>query len=153
MTRTTPAVERGTGRAVVWLARQVEVVLAHHVELTLAQYRVLTLLAERPAAASELADKLHVSRPSVTTVADGLVQRGLVERVNDTQDRRRVNHALTPAGKRLIRRADELVESGLDTVLDHLDPSDARDMAAGFSSLQRLTERVAGWQGGQEQTS
>jgi hypothetical protein len=31
-------------------------------------------------------------------------------------------------------------------VLDHLDPQDAHDMAAGFSSLQRLTERVAGWQ-------
>jgi DNA-binding MarR family transcriptional regulator len=152
MAQRSPAVERGTGQAVVWLARQVELVLAHHVELTLAQYRLLALLAERPAVASELAEKLLVSRPSVTTVADGLVQRGLVERLTDGQDRRRVNHTLTPAGRRLIRKADELVESGLDAVLDHLDPSDARDMAAGFSSLQRLTERVAGWQPGNDAT-
>jgi MarR family transcriptional repressor of emrRAB len=146
MAQTSAAVERGTGRAVVWLARQVEVVLAQHVELTLAQYRLLALLAERPAVASELAERLDVSRPSITTVADGLVLRGLVERVNDTEDRRRVNHTLTAAGRRLIKRADELVETGLGMVLDHLDPQDAHDMAAGFSSLQRLTERVAGWQ-------
>jgi DNA-binding MarR family transcriptional regulator len=146
MTQTSAALERGTGRAVVWLARQVELVLASHVELTLAQYRLLALLAERPAVASELADKLAVSRPSVTTVADGLVQRGLVERVNDTLDRRRVNHTLTPAGRRLIRKADEIVETGLGVVLDHLDARDAHSMAAGFSSLQRLAERVSGWQ-------
>jgi DNA-binding MarR family transcriptional regulator len=140
------SLNRGTGRAVVWLARQVEVVLAGHLELTLAQYRLLSLLAERPAAASELADKLAVSRPSITTVADGLVDRGLVERVHDLHDRRRVNHALTPSGEALVQRADELVETGLNGVLDHLDPEDARAMAVGFGSLQRLAERVAGWQ-------
>jgi DNA-binding MarR family transcriptional regulator len=136
------SVAQGTGRAVLWLARQVEVLLAEHVELTLAQYRLLALLDDRPAAASELAEKLAVSRPSVTTVADGLVNRGLIERATDTRDRRRVNHALTDEGRALVRRTDKLVETGLGVVMNHLDPSGARDIASGFESLRRLTERI-----------
>lgn len=143
MSRAPARIERGTGRAVVWLARQVEVVLAEHVELTLAQYRLLALLEEQPDVASSLAEKLRVSRPSITTVVDGLVARGLVDRVTDTDDRRRINHALTREGRALIRRADDLIESGLRAVLDHLDPTGARDIAAGFASLRDLTERVA----------
>lgn len=143
MGRQSAQIERGTGRAVVWLARQVEVVLAEHVELTLAQYRLLTLLGEKPDTASSLAEKLRVSRPSITTVVDGLVARDLVQRVADTQDRRRVNHIITAQGRALIRRADELIETGLRSVLEHLDPDGAHDLAAGFASLRTLTERVA----------
>jgi DNA-binding MarR family transcriptional regulator len=136
--------ERGTGRVVTWLARQVELVLGEH-DLTLAQYRLLAVLEEHPEVASALADKLTVSRPSITTVADGLVARGLVERVNDTSDRRRVNHALTDEGRALLRHADEVIETGLRFVLDHLDPTGARDIAAGFASLGVLIEQASAW--------
>ena len=67
------------GRVAARLARQVELGLAS-VDLTLSQYRILILLVEGKEAASSLADKLAVSRPSVTAVVDGLVQRGAVER-------------------------------------------------------------------------
>lgn len=141
MARTPTNLEQGSGRAVVWLARQVELVLAEQ-DLTLAQYRVLALLDEQPEVASALAEKLTVSRPSVTTVVDGLVARALVERVTDADDRRRVNHTITSAGRTLLRHADEVIESGLRAVLEHLDPSGARAIAAGFSSLRDLTERI-----------
>lgn len=146
MTAKQVSLTRGTGRAVGWLARQVESVLAEQ-ELSLAQYRLLGLLEERPEVASALADKLTVSRPSVTTVVDGLVSRGLVERVHDTQDRRRVNHALTADGRKVLHHADELIESGLQGILDHLDPSGARDIAAGLGSLgETVAKWVAAWQ-------
>src|SRR5262249_10526085 len=60
------------GRIVARLARQIEVALAK-VDLTLSQYRVLIHLCEGREAASGLADKLAVSRPSITGVVDGLV--------------------------------------------------------------------------------
>ena len=142
MAATKSALERGTGRAVVWLARQVELVLAEQ-DLTLAQYRLLALLDDQPEVASALAEKLTVSRPSVTTVVDGLVARGLVERVTDAGDRRRVNHKLTRSGRTLIHHADEVIETGLHTVLDHLDPVGARGLVAGIGSLRQLTERIA----------
>src|ERR1700685_331637 len=65
------------GRVAAWLAKRVEVALAQ-VELTLPQYRVLGILAEGKAAASGLAERLAVRRPSITALIDGLGARGRV---------------------------------------------------------------------------
>jgi long-chain acyl-CoA synthetase len=116
------------GRAAAWLARQVEVGAAE-VELSLAQYRLLVLLETEAAAPSLLADRLAVSRPSVTAVVDGLVSRGLVQRTHDEDDRRRVTHTLTPQGRRVLAAADEAVEQRLALILDHLDDQETRAAA------------------------
>jgi long-chain acyl-CoA synthetase len=100
------------------LARQVELAAAT-VELTLPQYRVLILLGEGKEAASALAEKLAVSRPSVTGVVDGLVARGLVERYDDVDDRRRVGHDLTDEGRRLLESADAEVDRRLSEIASH----------------------------------
>jgi len=100
------------GRVIARLARQVELAVAT-VDLSLSQYRALSLLGEGKEAASALADKLAVSRPSVTGVIDGLVARGLVERHHVDGDRRRVGLDLTGDGRRLLAAADEEVERRL----------------------------------------
>jgi DNA-binding MarR family transcriptional regulator len=100
------------GRTAARLARQVELALAE-VDLSLPQYRILIHLDEGKVAASTLADKIAVSRPSVTAVVDGLVTRGLVERHHDPGDRRRVGHDLTTEGRRLLEKADEFVDGRL----------------------------------------
>ena len=106
------------GRVVARLARQVELAAAT-VELTLSQYRVLGILDDGREAASVLADKLAVSRPSVTGVIDGLVARGLVRRDPDATDRRRIDLGLTDDGRRVLARADAEVERRLNEIADH----------------------------------
>jgi long-chain acyl-CoA synthetase len=106
------------GRIIARLARQVELAAAT-VDLTLSQYRALSLLAEGKEAASALADKLAVSRPSVTGVVDGLVGRGLVERHHDDGDRRRIGLDLTPEGARVLAAADEEITRRLEDVASH----------------------------------
>lgn len=127
----------------VRLARQVELALAA-VDLTLPQYRVLVLLAEGKEAASALADKLAVSRPSVTGVVDGLVVRGLVERAHDADDRRRVGHELTAAGRRLLVQADAEIERRLEEITAHR-PELAAAALAGLGPWQQALDayRVA----------
>jgi long-chain acyl-CoA synthetase len=120
-------------RAAARLARQVEVALVD-VDLSLPQYRVLAFIAEGPAAASALAGKLAVSRPSVTALIDGLVGRGFVERRPDPTDRRRVDHRLTAAGERALDRADAAVDQRLRWLAGHL-PAD--DGAAALDGLVR----------------
>ncbi len=100
------------GRAAARLARQVELALVE-ADLSLPQYRILVFLDEGKVAASALADKLAVSRPSVTAVVDGLVTRGLVERHHDPGDRRRVGHDLTAEGRRVLKKGDESVDRRL----------------------------------------
>jgi long-chain acyl-CoA synthetase len=106
------------GRVLVRLARQVELAAAT-VDLTLPQYRILIILGEGKEAASALAEKLAVSRPSVTGVVDGLVARGLVERAHDVDDRRRVGHELTDDGRRVLASADAEVERRLEEITAH----------------------------------
>lgn len=135
------APSESAGRAVARLARVVEGVLGE-LDLTLPQYRLLWMLAEGSAVATALADHLAVTRPSVTALVDGLVQRGLVERQPDTADRRRVGHALTPEGRLALIRAEAAVEHRLITVADHLEPDAATDAVRGLSSWHEALDAV-----------
>jgi long-chain acyl-CoA synthetase len=86
------------------------------VDLSLPQYRILIYLDEGKVQASALADKLSVTRPSVTAVVDGLVTKGLVERHHDPGDRRRVGHDLTSEGRRVLKKCDESVDRRLSDI-------------------------------------
>lgn len=120
-------------RAVARLARVVESALGE-VDLTLPQYRLLALLADGSSAAAALADRLAVSRPSVTAVVDGLVQRGLVERRPDDTDRRRVGHLLTGDGRAALTRADDAVGARLTLIAEELGPDRAPRAVACLST-------------------
>ena len=115
----TPPVLGTYGRVAAWLSKRVEVALAQ-VELTLPQYRVLGILAEGSAAASGLADRLAVRRPSITALIDGLVARGFVDRRQEDTDRRRVELRLTPEGVSTLARADIAVDEYLIAIAGHL---------------------------------
>jgi long-chain acyl-CoA synthetase len=102
------------------MARQVERAVAT-VDLTLAQYRVLGVLGDGCEAASRLADKLSVSRPTLTGVVDGLVARGLVRRDNDHSDRRRIDVGLTEAGRIVLAQADAAVDERMERIVQLLE--------------------------------
>src|SRR3954462_5713461 len=84
--------------------------------LSLPQYRLLAFLSQGDWAASALADRLDVSRPSITGLVDGLVKRGLAERRPGGDARRRFEHVLTADGKRARRAADERADGAIRTV-------------------------------------
>lgn len=108
------------GRVIARLAKQVELSIAP-MDLSLPQYRVLSLLAEGESGSSALAERMAVTAPSVTSVVDGLVARGLVARHPDPSDRRRLPLALTDGGTALLRQAHVAVGERLGEVLGHLD--------------------------------
>lgn len=126
-----PAVEPvyfTAGWTISRLARHLELSLAP-LEITPAQYRLLVQLAQGAEASSSLAKKLAVSPPSVTTVVDGLVQRGAVERTPSIEDRRRISLALTDSGRELVARAEHAVCSRLSAVVAVLDDTTAAQAA------------------------
>ena len=81
----------------------------------------------------KLADRLYVTRPSVTAVVDGLVGRGLVERKHHDSDRRRIEHRLTEQGRQVLCRADRAVETRLREIAGHL--ADEEQGLAAFGGL------------------
>jgi DNA-binding MarR family transcriptional regulator len=123
---------RDLARTAAWLSKQLELALTA-AELTPPQYRVLVFLDEGSAESSALARGLAVRPPSVTSVMDGLVSRGLVERSHCEGDRRRVRHVLTDDGRGVLRRADESVGNRLNLIASALD--DETQVAQAVSGL------------------
>jgi long-chain acyl-CoA synthetase len=121
----------GASRALARLARHLERSL-DPLELSLPQYRLLALLSEGDAAASAVANRLAVSAPSVTSLVDGLVARGLVERQRDPTDRRRQPVAITSEGKKILTAADAATSTRLREIAEHLDSSDPAGELAAF---------------------
>lgn len=137
-------------RALARLAKSAEMALGG-VDLSLPQYRVLVFLSEHDAAAaSALASRLDVTRPTITAIVDGLVARGLVERRPASGDRRRVEHHLTAAGEQLLGAGDDAIVGRLRAIADHLDGAEAAQAGAGLScwgdGLNRA--RAAFWNDG-----
>lgn len=109
-------------------------------DLTLPQYRVLVFLAQRQRPATDVAALLGVTPSTVTSVVDGLVSRGFVERSTDPEDRRRVVLSITRSGERVMLHGDELVAVQLERLLKWVDPSEAEHAVVGLEILNRAME-------------
>lgn len=93
--------------------------------LSLSQLRVLYFLRRRSQSSlSEVADYLDVTRPTMSAMVERLVQRGLVNRISDPKERRRIILTLTAAGTAEMER---VYDAALATVADQL---------AGLSEVQ-----------------
>jgi DNA-binding MarR family transcriptional regulator len=84
------------------------------VGLSAAQLFVLQRLATGPAPSlNELAARTLTHQSSASVVVTKLVARGLVERVRSNRDARRLELSLTPAARRLLRRAPHAAQEKL----------------------------------------
>lgn len=78
-------------------------------ELTLSQTHLLAVLADEPRARiGELAEAAGVATPTATRMVDSLERAGVVTRDRSEEDRRVVEVRLTPKGKRLLARKNEV---------------------------------------------
>jgi DNA-binding MarR family transcriptional regulator len=109
MTKTPAAAAPPT---LLYLMKQVELAvraeldeLCRPVGLTALQYTALTVLERHSDLTSaHLARHSFVSQQSMAEMVTVLLDEGLIQRHRDPADRRRLVIALTPAGRRLLRR-------------------------------------------------
>jgi DNA-binding MarR family transcriptional regulator len=92
---------------------------------------------------SELAAELHVRLSTVTGVIDQLEGKGLVERVDNPQDRRSLHVRLTPNGRNLYRAAHEAFLSHIEPLLNFRQAADREKF---LSFLADVKESIRGWQ-------
>jgi DNA-binding MarR family transcriptional regulator len=74
--------------------------------VSLPQYRLLVSISGSDHRPSQLAEKVGVSRPTLTSLVDGLVHAGLLRRVPVPNDRRGIHLETTEEGQRAISRAE-----------------------------------------------
>ncbi len=114
--------------------------------ITEQQWRVLRVLSEfGPQDSSRLADRACLLLPSLTRIAQSMVERGYISRTADTGDRRRQTLAITSRGQQIIDdnlpvalRIAELFRTTLgeekyESLLDMLQELDRLPVATGRS--------------------
>jgi DNA-binding MarR family transcriptional regulator len=107
--------------------------------VTSRQVTLLWLIRSRPGLSlRELAAEERISAPALSGHVDRLVKAGLVERVREVDDRRRVGLALTEEGTRLLRRVRARRTSWLADHLRELEPADIDAIEAAIEPLGRL---------------
>ena len=89
----------------IWHRSRVHVhniVIEDH-QLTMRQFAILRSVKNGRKSVSELAERGHTSRPAISRSVDTMVNKGLITRVQDPDDRRYVELTLTEDGERLFK--------------------------------------------------
>ncbi len=118
-------------------------------DLSFPQVMLLLLIAERGGVtAGEVARSLCVTQGVITRMADRLLEKGLITRARDREDRRVVRLTLTPKGKRLASRVERARVEDMKAVLRGLSPSERECLLAVFKKIGDQLEAARGGGGG-----
>jgi DNA-binding MarR family transcriptional regulator len=117
-----------------WLRAEIR----HHgqPQLSLSQLRVLYFLDRKPQSSlSEVADYLDVTRPTMSAMIERLVLRGLVHRIDDPSERRRVLLTLTESGSAEKARVYDAALASVAHRLGALSDQERQHISAGLALL------------------
>ncbi|MBQ11407.1 MAG: hypothetical protein CMJ45_07650 [Planctomyces sp.] len=89
-------------------------------ELTMPQLHTMALLSQGPQRMGVIAWRLSSSQSAATSMIDRLVDKGLVERVPDKDDRRVVACQLTSPGREEMERLWRINRMRISLIADHL---------------------------------
>lgn len=102
------------------------------------QFSALCRLEDAPRTPGELAEIERVSAPSMTRTVAGLVERGLVARTDDPQDRRQVIISLTKEGAALLKEIRRRRDAWMSVRVGHLSPEDQEVLRQAATILTRV---------------
>ena len=112
-------------------------------ELSMAQLKTLFVLSdETDMPIGQVAEMLGIGLPTASHLVERLVQAGLAERTEDTQDRRRMLARLSPAGEALSERLRQGSRDRLQHWLGQLTEEEQAALLIGLRALQRVSQQV-----------
>lgn len=112
-------------------------------DLTMQQVRVLGHIAKDPGISGhEIGERLGVSAPTASGLIDRLVEKGLVSRVDDPDDRRVRRLHATESGLDVIRQMDSMFGRALGVVIERLSVEDLDLLRRGALAMLGALERA-----------
>jgi len=103
-------------------------IFARHMEpldLKIVEFSILMLVAQNPQVnQKQLGQALDISAPNMAVTLDRMVERGWVERVRSTKDRRAQHIHLTVEGAQLVQRAEKIAATMEAPYLAVLSPAE-----------------------------
>lgn len=89
---------------------------------------------------SKLAQRMCLNSSTVVRILDSLEEKGLVERVRSTNDRRKVHISLTNAGSLTVNQSPNVAHNLLIKSLNMLSENKLYNLANGLSQLVNIME-------------
>jgi DNA-binding MarR family transcriptional regulator len=112
-------------------------------QLSYSQHGVLRVLADGDLhSAGELAAAADLTPASMTKMLDGLERAGLVQRVRDEVDRRRVAVRITAAGREVHDAKDAAIGAAWEEIVGPLEPEEAAAMAVALRRIAALYDAL-----------
>ncbi len=109
-------------------------------DITVEQFHVLRHVRRGLCSVSELAVAKNISRPAISQVVDILVHKGLLTRVQSTQDRRYVELALTGAGNALLDTVFKETRSWMKGRMHALSTGELETIMKAMEAMQKMLE-------------
>jgi DNA-binding MarR family transcriptional regulator len=119
--------------------------LSHEFEISFSQMKALQILrlAGEPTSIKDLGDRLGLSLGAMSRAADGLVQRGLVDRLEDPEDRRIKRLSLTKPGQEFVEKLIEVRLAGISDFVASLSPKEQALLAKALDPIMERADIVA----------
>jgi len=112
-----------------------------HLELTREQLRIMFLLSFKGRSSpGEVAASFGVPRANVTSIIDRLVERGLISRQENPDDRRSHILSLTEEGKSQVERLQQIGTAKIKGVLEKMPDNALVSLQMGLEALIKSLE-------------
>jgi DNA-binding MarR family transcriptional regulator len=105
--------------------------------ISVEQFHVLRLIRKGITSVSELADKKQISRSAISQAVDLLVERGLVCRRQNLNDRRNIPLELTAAGDQLLNAIMEQNRTWMEAHMSSLSRPELEVISTAMEILSR----------------
>jgi DNA-binding MarR family transcriptional regulator len=109
-------------------------------DITVEQFHVLRYVRRGKDCMSELATAKNISRPAISQAVDILVRKGLLTRVQSTQDRRYVELSLTDLGNALLDTVFKDTRNWMKGRMRLLSAEELESMAKAMEAMKKMME-------------
>ncbi len=121
-----------------YIRAHIRAVATENFEISVEQFHILRFIRRGYQTVSDLADARNISRPAVSSGVDALVQKGLVARTPDQEDRRRISLSLTEEGNALLDSVFQNTREWMKASMVELSAEDLEAAVRGMEVLQKM---------------
>jgi len=106
--------------------------------ITPVQYKILEYIkVSQPITPTEISDCQHMSLPNTSRELRKLQERKLIEKISDTEDRRKHYVCLTEEGEKIMEEAFACIEERFQQLIQHASKKDLEDINYALNILDK----------------
>jgi len=106
--------------------------------ITPVQYKILEYLkVSQPVTITEISDCHHMSLPNTSRELKKLQEKQLIEKISDSEDRRKYYVRLSEDGEQMMNEAFARVEARFQQLIQHISEEDLKEIQHALNVLQQ----------------